>query len=377
MKKKILFTATVWAFFDFLKHDIRMLVQEGWEVHVATNFRVVHKPIEVDGIVVKHQIDFARSPLDKDNMTAYRQLTALLREEPFDIIHCHTVIASVVTRLAAARYRKRGTKLIYTAHGLNFYKGAPKSSWLLYYPVEWLLSFLTDTQVTINTEDYELTKRCFHSGEKRYIPGVGVDLSRYHPDRVVGAAKRRELGLSEEELMLLLVGEMIPRKNHEVVLRALSMLDDPRLRLFIAGKGTLEDRLKALCTELGIEDKVGFLGYREDVDELCQTADLFLLSSHHEGLSVALMEAIGCETPVLGSRIRGNNDLITDGSWMFDQHSAKELAENLRDKLGSRTRAEFHAFAAEVVRKNRERLNSFGLDAVREKVRELYGLDKE
>ena len=120
MKKKILFTATVWIFFDFLKHDIRMLHDNGWEVHAATNFNHINKPIEVDGIVVKHQIDFSRSPLGRDNIKAYRQLRKLLREEHFDIIHCHTVIASVLSRIAAKKYRRQGTKVFYTAHGFNF-----------------------------------------------------------------------------------------------------------------------------------------------------------------------------------------------------------------------------------------------------------------
>lgn len=375
MKKKILFTATVWSFFDFLKHDIRMLHDKGWEVHVATNFSYINKPIDIDKIVVKHQIDFSRSPLGRDNIKAYRQLRALLKEEHFDIIHCHTVIASVLTRIAAKKYRRKGTKLFYTAHGFNFYKGAPKSNWLLYYPVEWALSWITDLQLTINTEDYRLAKNHLHAKETRYIPGVGIDLERFHSGTADIAAKRAELSAGTDDIVILCVGEYSARKNQAVLIRAIAQLGRKDVKLWLAGNGKLEMEYKSLALELGIENQVNVLGYRTDISELCQAADVFSLSSHYEGLSVALMEAVACETPVICSHIRGNEDIITDESWMFDQRDVKSVAACMKDKIGGRTRAEFAAFAADTVKKNRENLNSFDLSSVARKMREVYGID--
>lgn len=371
-KKKILFTATVWIFFDFLKHDIRMLKEHGWEVHVATNFHHINKPIEVDDIVIKHQIDYARSPLKKDNLAAYRQLRELLRQEHFEIIHCHTVIASVLMRLAAAKYRKSGTKIFYTAHGFNFYKGAPKSNWLMYYPVEWMLSWVTDLQLTINKEDYKCASERLHARETRYIPGIGVDLNKFKRGGIDAAAKRASLGVAENEIMLLAVGEYSARKNHSVVIRALAELGRKDIKFLIAGNGKLENELKQLAEELGIGEQVNVLGYRQDVSELCQAADVFTLPSHYEGLSVALMEAIACEVPVVCSHIRGNEDLITDESWMFNQRDVKSVTACLKDKIGSRSREEFAEYAAAVVAANRENLNSFDLASVAEKIREVY-----
>lgn len=375
MKKKILFTATVWIFFDFLKHDIRLLHDNGWEVHAATNFNHINKPIEVDDIVVKHQIDFSRSPLGRDNIKAYRQLRALLKEEHFDIIHCHTVIASVLTRIAAKKYRRQGTNVFYTAHGFNFYKGAPKSNWLLYYPVEWALSWITDMQLTINTEDYRLAKNRLHARETRYIPGVGIDLERFCRGTADIAAKRAELSAGRDDIVILSVGEYSARKNQAVLIRALAKLGRKDVKLWLAGNGKLEEEYKSLALSLGIENQVKVLGYRTDISELCQAADVFSLSSHYEGLSVALMEAVACETPVLCSHIRGNEDIITDETWMFNQRDVKSVAACMRDKIGARTRAEFAEFAAPTVRKNRENLNSFDLASVAKKMREVYNID--
>ena len=373
-KKKILFTATVWGFFNFLGNDIRMLTEAGWEVHVATNFNYINKPIVIDGIVVKHQIDFARSPLKKDNITAYRQLKALLRQEHFDIVHCHTVIASVLTRLAAKRYRKSGTRLFYTAHGFNFYKGAPAKNWLLYYPVERLLSRVTDLQITINKEDYALAKKRLFAAETVYVPGVGIDLERFSKGRTDAEAKRAELGVKDDEIMLLSVGEYSARKNHSVVIKALAGMERRDIKLFIAGNGKLEKELKELSSALGMGERVNVMGYRTDISQLCQAADAFILPSHYEGLSVALMEAIACETPVLCSRIRGSVDLVTDEEWMFDQRSVEDTAACLANTIGSRSRGEFAAYAAETVKKNREHLEAFGSAAVAERMREIYGL---
>ena len=374
MTKKILFVATVWNFFNFLRRDIKMLTDEGWEVHCATNFEYYKKPIEIENLVVKHQIDFARTPLNMTNVSAVRQLAELMTQEHFDIVHCHTSVGALAARLTADKYRRTGTKVIYTAHGLYFYKGAPIKDWLLYYPVEWLLSWKTDVQITINREDYETASKHFHAGETVYVPGVGIDTARFRPGTADVQAKRTELGVGDDEIMLLSVGELCARKNHALVIRTLKELGDDRIKYFIAGNGGMREQLEALIKELGMEERVFLLGPRGDVPELCRAADLYVFPSHQEGLPVALMEAIACERPVICSKIRGNVDLITDGDWMFDQHSTDSLKECLQRVLGARTRSEFAAFAAETVRENRERLRPFQSDAVAERMREIYGL---
>ncbi|MCI2455403.1 glycosyltransferase, partial [Listeria monocytogenes] len=89
-------------------------------------------------------------------------------------IHCHTPMGSVIGRLAAKGTRKKGTKILYTAHGFHFWQGAPLQNWLLYYPIERFLARYTDALITINGEDFKRADRL--SKERAsvyYVPGMG------------------------------------------------------------------------------------------------------------------------------------------------------------------------------------------------------------
>lgn len=307
--KKILIVATVWGFFNFLKSDIKLLVANGFEVHCATNFKNATNSLHIENIV-KHQIDFSRSPLDKKNIKAFRQLSQVMKKNRFTIVHCHTPVGGVITRLVANKYRKKGTKVYYTAHGFHFYTGAPLINWLIYYPIEWICSWKTDLQITINKEDYNRAKKHFHAKKTLYISGVGIDTKKFSNRLIDVENKRKELGVCKDEVMILSVGELSKRKNHEIIIRALQKLKNKKIRYFIAGEGELKSYLQKLIEDLGLDKKVSLLGYRTDIPELCQAADFFALPSYQEGLSVALMEAMANGLPCICSDIRGNNDLI-------------------------------------------------------------------
>src|SRR5699024_9702226 len=103
-------------------------------------------------------------------------LQKLANSESYDIVHTQSPIGGALCRLAFRKNRKRGTKIIYQAHGFHFYKGGPISNWIFFYPIEKVCSYFTDTLITINHEDYELAKKKFHAKEVVYVPGVGIDL---------------------------------------------------------------------------------------------------------------------------------------------------------------------------------------------------------
>ena len=318
--KKVLFVATVVRLHLNLFHlpYLRWFHEQGWQVDVAANNDFDNPSDCVIPCCDHHYvIPFERSPFKKNNLEAYRQLKALLDREHYDIIHCHTPMGSVITRLAAGSARNRGTKVLYTAHGFHFYNGAPLVNWLLYYPVERLLSRRTDLLLTMNGEDHRRAQT-FHAKRTEMINGVGIDLSRF---TVASADQkeqiRRELGLQEGETFAFTVGNVIPRKNQAVLIRAVKELCDPGFHLFIAGDGPLEEALKDLSRELGVEKQVHLLGFRRDVYRLSSAADLFLFSSRQEGLSVSVMEAMACGLPIVASSIRGNTDLIDPGEGGF------------------------------------------------------------
>jgi len=338
MAKKILFAATVVKthIMEFHIPYLKMLKEMGWETAVAAR-NDYEDPADcvIPYCDAYYDIPFERIPWKSGNIGAYRQMKKLIDEGQFDIVHCHTPVGAMIARLAAAGARKRGTTLIYTAHGFHFYKGASPVHWLAYYPVEWILAHLTDILVTMNREDYALAQKKMHAKRIVYIPGIGIDTRRFAPGMTDPKEKRRELGLGEADFLILTVAEMTKNKNHSTVLKALALLKDTpefeRTRYLICGRGENEANLRAEAETLGITDHVVFLGYRHDVPDLCRCSDLFAFMSFREGLPVALMEAMSSGLPTVCSRIRGNTDLIDDGvEGLIVENSPEGVAEGIR-----------------------------------------------
>ena len=201
---------------------------------------------------------------------------------------------------------------MYTCHGFHFHRAAPKKNWILYYPIERLLSRFCDYLVTINAEDYQRAAS-FHSGQVRYIPGVGVDLRRFQVAEIDRKAYRDALGIPEEAILILSLGELIERKNHEVIIRAIAQLKRPDLHYAICGKGPLKDYLTALSQELGIGEQVHLLGFRTDVPEICHAADIGAFPSKIEGLGLAGIEMMASGLPLVASNVHGILDYVKDG----------------------------------------------------------------
>lgn len=313
---KILYVTTISLTMNsFFKPHIEMLVREGHQVDIACN----DSDLPLDALYgdlgcQSHQIDFSRDPLSPDNLKAYGQLKKVIENGNYDIVHCHTPNASVITRLVCRKFRKKhGLKVFYTAHGFHFYKGAPKLNWLVFYPVEKICSYFTDKLITINKEDYELAKNRFYAGEVHYIPGVGVDLSRFENVQVNRSAKRREIGVPEDAFLLFSVGELNENKNHQVIIRVLAKLNNSNVHYAIAGVGDKKDNLLKLANELGVSERVHLLGYRKDILELNHMADVFCFPSLREGLGIAAIEAMACGLPIITSNVHGINDYSHDG----------------------------------------------------------------
>lgn len=322
--KKVLIVASVVSFIEwFNQENVEYLRQDlGCEVHIACNFKYMEDTDEertlryldklrAEGVAL-HNIPFARSPLSPRNLTAYRMLRNLIRSEDFDLIHCHTPAASMLTRLAARRERKKGTVVMYSCHGFHFHNGSPCKNWLIYYPVEKALSRFCDYLVTINREDFKRAQS-FHCKNVRYIPGVGVDVQKFRAASADRAAIRRDIGVSDDQTLVLSVGELIERKNHEVILRALGRLNDPKICFAVAGKGPLRERLLQIAREEGIADRFRLLGFRTDTAELYHAADICAFPSRIEGLGLAGVEALAAGIPLVSSNVHGILDYSKDG----------------------------------------------------------------
>lgn len=312
--KKALLVTTVSGFVpQFEMNNVKILQSLGYEVHYASNYNTPsygtdNHRLDSTGII-RHQVDFVRSPFKLTNIKVYRQLKHLMQHEHFNLIHCHTPMGGVMARLAA--HATHTAPVIYTAHGFHFFHGAPILNWLCYFPMEQFLSRYTTQQICINQEDYDFAKKYFHAKYVDYIPGVGLDTSRLSQKNEISlAAKKEELGLPNDKYILLSSGELIKRKNHETILRMLKELKDFPIHYVICGHGKLDTHLKELCRSLNLTEQVSFLGYRSDMLDIYQLADIFLFPSYQEGLPISLLEAMASGLPVICSNIRGNRDLM-------------------------------------------------------------------
>ena len=286
-------------------------------------------------------------------------------------MHCHSPIGGAIARVAAKGQRKKGTKIIYTAHGFHFYKGAPLKNWLLFYPIEKYCSKFTDVLMTINKEDFAFASKKMKAKKVEYIPGVGVDVSKFKQGAEslkIKDTKRSELNLDNSDVVLLSVGELNKNKNHTVIIDAIAKLNNPKIKYLIVGKGALKGELKEKIANLNLQNQVFLLGYRTDVPSLYKCADLFVFPSYREGLSVSVMEAMGSGLACVVSKIRGNTDLIDDrkgGILCLPSEvnafelAIKELIENeeLRALFGKH---------------NEKKIENFSISTVMEKTKEIY-----
>lgn len=332
--KKVLFTATVVKTHINVFHlpYLKWFKEQGYEVHVAAKNDFINEPCIIPNCDKYYDINFTRFPFSKANIKAYKQLKKLIQENNYEIIHCHTPVAGVLTRLAARK--NKNTTVMYTAHGFHFFKGAPPLNWLIYYPVERFCARFTDKLITINKEDYERAKRFSlrKNGKVYYVPGIGINLEKIQNLKVDIKQKKKELGMSENTLILLSVGELNKNKNHETVLQALSKLKDKNFIYLICGRGVLKEYLERKIQELRIENKVKLLGYRNDVMEILKISDLFIFPSKREGLPVSVIEAMAAGLPVIASNVRGNRDLIAKEN-LFEPEDIAALTNLIKEQL--------------------------------------------
>lgn len=340
MEKKVLIITSVASMIDqFIIPSIKLLQSMGYDVDVATNFEkgstcTIEKIIELKETLFEmnvdaYHIDFDRKITNvKGVINAIKQINEVLNgvrltihgtkkhnSGNYKFIHCHSPIGGVVGRLVG---KKNKLKTIYTAHGFHFYKGSPIKNWLMFYPVEWILSWLTDILITINKEDYIQSIKHLHAKKTYYVPGIGIDIEKYKSNLIIRDKKRAELGFSSDDFLIFSVGELNDNKNHQIIINAIGDLvsESPesykKIHYIIAGKGELAEKLETSAADRNINNQIHLIGFRTDISELQQATDIFALPSKREGLNVSLMEAIACGKYCLASNIRGNQDLVID-----------------------------------------------------------------
>lgn len=331
MAKKVLFCATVdYHFTAFHMPYIKWFKENGWEVHIAAN-----GDIQIPYVDQKFNLSIQRSPFKFNNIKALKDLKNIIEQNNYEIIHCHTPMGGILTRLAARKSRVNGTKVIYTAHGFHFCKGAPLLNWLLYYPIEKFMAPLADCLITINKEDYELSKNKLKVKRIEHIHGVGIDTEDFKPiDELNKKALKESFGYHPDDFLLFYAAEFNKNKNQQFLLNSLSLIkeDLPNVKLLLAGEGVLLNQCKQLARNLEISHMVDFLGFRKDIKEIVPMCDVAVGSSLREGLPVNIMEAMACGLPIVAVDNRGHRELVIDDNngWLVKSDDAIGFAKKLK-----------------------------------------------
>lgn len=363
--KKILFVSNTANFSKFNRPFMRWFKAQGWQVDYAS---MGEEPVlDCDN---HFSIPIERSPYSVNNIIALKRLRQIIIQNNYNIIHCHTPMGGCLARLAAWKTK---AKVLYTVHSFFFYTGAPIKNWLIYYPIEKVLSHITDCFITLNNEDHQRITRKFNPKKIFHIDGVGVDLSKFISIADTGKwALRQEYGYSAKDYILLCIAEFIPRKNHEMLFKQLPELQKqiPELRLLLAGKGELLEDYKKEIESSSAANRVDFLGYRNDINKLCQLADIHISPSKQEGLSLNNVEAMACGLPVVCSKIRGHVDSVIHGrnGLLFDLNSPEQMVDAVIELY------RLPELRKEMAQHNIQDAQKFSLEASLAKMAEIYRL---
>lgn len=319
MKRLLQITTVVDTIHAFMLPFAYHFRDRGWRVDAMAK-GISSSPECVQAFDKVWEIEWSRNPLDPRNfIVAPKVIRQVMAEGKYDIVHVHTPVAAFVSRYALKDFRKKGKcKVIYTAHGFHFHPGGKPLKNAIFLTLEKIAGPWTDNLVTINRPDEFAAKkhRILPPERIRYMPGIGVDVNYYNPDAVSEsdlARLRQELGISTETPLFVCVAEFIPRKHHRDIIQALAKLPRSRVHLALAGNGPLLEEMQQLASDLGIKNQVHFLGLRRDIPTLMRASVANILVSEQEGLPRSVMESLCLETPAIGTKIRGTQELLEEG----------------------------------------------------------------
>lgn len=357
----------------FNKANIDALHALDFEVELCANFEngegpEIHNQEYVRectvGGIKTHSIPFARHSL-MGCLKCLPQLKELLKRGQYDIVHTHTETGGLLLKLA--QEAKGRSKFFYTPHGMSFWKGSGLKSQFVYKPLErWICSAM-DMNLGINMEEVE---NLMHWNKRTacYVHGVGLNVARMQSPTRSKDDIRKEFCLSEIEKLVVSVGELDDNKNHITVIRALSKLGRKDFKYVVCGVGPNKDQLLAESVNLGLKENTILAGYRSDISDILNAADIFVFPSYHEGMPVSALEAMACGLPVICSKIRGNVDIIREGDngFLFEPSDTDTLSQKLLYLMDNT------AMRNVMGQKNKEIVKAFSLEAVMEELKRIY-----
>lgn len=367
MKKMraVVVTNNVKRYVNGFKSMIEPLIELGYEVIWVADFTAFKGDISEIPCEI-YQTSFRSNPFDFNNIKAYFNLKKLLNKGGIDLIHCNTPIGGLIGRLCA---KQTGIKnVVYTAHGFHFYKGAPLVNRILFKYGEKYFARYTDFLLTINQEDYKAAQKfkLRNNGKVLFIHGAGIDTGNKN---IINRMEiRRQIGVPDDATMIFSAGALNKNKNNEVIINAVSKINNENLYYVLCGEGHLRTKLEKLSKKNAVSDRILFLGFRTDVLDILQAADIFTMPSFREGLPRSLMEAMDAGLPCIVSNIRGNKDLIQEGEGGFlcSPTEVNEFAKSIKTLVSDKKLREKFSIT------NKKNVKNYDISNVKYELKNIY-----
>jgi len=315
----------------------------------------------LDKIGVRYVIVDNKRPYDPKFLF---ELTRLIRTEKIDLVHAHEFVTDFYGSVAA---RLTGRKAVGMIHGKGYFTDKPSRRLAFKFAVGSCNRMIA---VSHDLKEYLAHELTIGNKDRIQVIHNGIDLDKY----VVGRADanlKAQLGIPADAFVAGTVGSLHEVKGLHYLLEAARQVAcaHPNFRLLVTGKGPLEDDLKKAAAELGISDKVEFLGFRDDVPEILKLLDVYLCSSISEGLSLSILEAMAVGKAVVATNVGGNPELIVHGQngYLVPSCDSPALAEKIISLIGDNNlRESFGKAGREIADRN------FSLRAMVAKYEDLY-----
>ena len=326
--KKILITSNTDRHI-FLCHlpYIKWFEENGYKVDVATNTnqRILNTN--------KINLGMKRNPFSIKNIISIFKLIKILNKENYELIHTHTPVGSVVTRLAY-KFSKSNAKLIYTCHGFHFYKNSPLYYWLIFYPLEKYLMKYTDVLLVMNEEDYKFATKKFKNVKIEFVNGVGFDKSRL--DIKTSESEIKEIynkcGINKNSFVVTYIAEYSKRKEQMNLIKKLSKTDirDTNIKFLLIGDDILNGKIQKMIHKYNLNNNIITIDFTKDINKYLDISNAVISVSKQEGLPLNILEAIYKKKIIIATGCRGNIDLVKDNVNGFIIKDINEMYDKIK-----------------------------------------------
>ena len=296
---------------------------------VASTFRNKHFIEESKGIFNNtYNLPITRSASISDLSNIWK-IRNIIRQNEYDIVHCHSTKAGFVGRIAA--YLSGHRNIVYSPHGFMFCDTRIRIKRLSYLKLEKYLGYLTKKIVTVSNSERELAIN------NRIVPNNKIITINNSIDALdnngISYAQRISKKFNDKNLEIILgsVTRLQYAKDPITLIKSFKIVNEriPNTKLIMVGDGPLESECIKLINELNIQTKVDLAGFQKDSKSFYKMFDIFILSSHYEGMPYALLEAMSMGLPAVGTNVSGIKDLIVHGEtgYLVGEGNFQELAD--------------------------------------------------